>query len=197
VAIHEARRHATRRLIEQLYADLGQAPVRAFIDARLAGGFTEPVAEAAIDRFLAQYGALATLDRTDVATRRTPAFVESFVRFQLPRAVYDQIAAAYRETFEFRGLTVAPYFPLLAKVLPGNASLVVIGVAPRSTAAASRIAVGDLISMVGNVHVPTLAAFRTETRSAWAQPDVRRRLTLAIERAGKTSRAFVGKRDRP
>jgi len=189
-AIAQARHQATARLIDQLVIDLASAPIHALF-AEPTGARTGDRAVAAFDR---AYGKLASFERIEVATvRRAGAPRRLLVRFGLASADYEKILADHRDAYEFRGMTVALAFPGVGETERGaGGSLVVAAVQPGSAAAAARLVPGDAVLRVGATAVATLDELRAALRSAWQQPEVRRRLTLELARDGAARRVFFG-----
>lgn len=188
-AIASARGAATAALIRQLLAELVTSRAHAFIASRVGDG---RVTSAAVARFTAQYGTLASFERIDAVTQQTRSGPRVFVRFKLPKQSYDRILAAYREVDVFRGMTVAQVFPMLADGIVTKGNLVVVAVQDKSTAAVAKVREGDVLLRVGDTAVTTIAAFRAARKLAWKQPDVRAKLTIEVETNSVTRRAFVG-----
>jgi hypothetical protein len=188
-ALAAARNNATVVLIRALADDLAKTKIGALLALRAPKG---EVTNAAFAAFDAQYGNLARFERDEVATRPATTGSHLLVRFKLPRATYLRLVAAYKDVHTFRGMDVALVFPTLAGQLGTNASLVVVGITPGSAAAVGKIAVGDGVVKVGATPVASLAAFRTATRDAWVQPDVRQRLTVEVDTAGAARQVFIG-----
>jgi len=187
-ALAEARSAATGHLIEQLYQEIGASPVRAYVAGRVPDA---RASAAAIARFTAQYGKLASFERIEVASQQTAARTRVFVRFALPIATFQQIVDDYRATTSVRGAVVAQLFPMLADAIPTTGNLIVLDV-PESSPIAGKVAAGDVVLRVGAAPVTTVAGLRAAWRSAWVQPDVRARLTLDLETAGAPRSVFIG-----
>jgi S1-C subfamily serine protease len=106
---------------------------------------------------------------------------------------YERILAEYRDAYEFRGMTLARVFPALLEVMQPAGGLVVLKVRAGSPAAAAGVSPGDSLLVVDTQRVTTVEELRTAARSAWRQPDVRRRLMVEIEHQGSRRRVFVGR----
>ena len=178
-----ARANGVLRLLDAVTHGLDGSKVSMFVAPRLRHDDNSANAEI-VARFERQFGDVAALERTDVASRTTADGVQAFVRYRLKREVFDKLLEAYRSTASFRGVTVARFFPALAATIRTSGELVVIDVMSRSAAELAGIRAGDVILDIAGQPVSSIVSFQTVSAQAWGAIAPRQRLQLRVESAG-------------
>jgi hypothetical protein len=188
-AIAKARVDATELLIRQLLEGLGKSQIHELVTLRMSK--TAASNSAAIRKFSAQYGNLARLERTEVASRTLPAGVHAAVRYKLAKASFDQVLSAYRETATLHGITVAEQFPLLAESIPSQGNVVIVAIDETSPATSGDIRIGDLVVAVDATEIAT----PKQWLAAGASGD-RDEIVLKLERSGTPHQSAIKVRNK-
>ena len=182
-ASEAARETGTLRLLDAVAHGLDGSKVSAFLQPRLRRDDSSANTDIAA-RFVRQFGDVAALERVEIASRNTADGIKAYVRYKLPRAAFDKLIEAYRSTANFRGITVARFFPGLAATVRTGGELIVIDVVPRSAPELAGIRAGDVVLEVGGHPVTSLASFQNISTDAWNNTAARQRLPLRVESAG-------------
>lgn len=182
-AIQDARLDAVRVLLGEVQRALAPGAAHEFLKQR------EPAAERRSapgigKRFLAQMGSFAAPERVDTALRRREQGIEAFVRYKLPKAAFDRVAAEYRDTYRFQGMELGRYFPLLEGTIPSTSEIVVLSVDKGGTADVLGVRPGDFVTSSGGAPSPTIDALKTALGDEWARTSPGTAMTLEIESAG-------------
>lgn len=182
-ASEAARETGTLRLLDAVAHGLDGSKVSAFLQPRLRRDDSSANADIAA-RFVRQFGDVAALERVEIASRNTADGVKAYVRYKLPRAAFDKLIEAYRNTANFRGITVARFFPGLAATVRTGGELIVIDVVSRSAPEVAGIRAGDVVLEIGGHPVNSLASFQSISTDAWNNTAARQRLQVRVESAG-------------
>ena len=190
-AMGHARNDAIVRMVKQIQQELAGSPAADFLQGRTRE-VTGAANEAIATRYLKQFGTTASPERVDAALRKRESGVEGFARYKLPRATYQQVLAAYRETASLQGMTVGKFFPLLETTMHSEGDLVVLSVLRGRNAAEQGVRPGDVVLAVGTRPVTGTESFNKVSTEEWASTPVRGTLSVDIESAGakRTIRFF-------
>ncbi len=191
-ALDAARAAASLVLVEQLHSDLAGTPVFEFVERR-ARRDVPGAAQAVALRFEHQHGKHVEFERVDLSTRKTGGGFETYARYKLPKAHYEQLRAQYAAVVKFRGVRVAALFPLLETSARASGDVVVIGVDSWVASDPSALREGDVILKVGAAPVATLDAFHASLTAAWAQLEPRMKLPFEVETSGARRAAVMTK----
>jgi hypothetical protein len=176
-AAEKSKYIAVYRLVQHVSDRLATEPVAASFGADPGDDAAEDVAQ----RFLADVGAWATPVRVNQAVKRETAGFKVATQHSLDAATLERVVAHYRETFEFRGLTVARRFPYR----PGEGSEVIVvsadtwfkGVAP-----------GDQVVQVGRDNVSTFEEFVKAAPAAFKDVPDGQSMVILVDHEGKRSK---------
>ena len=182
-ALDSARAAATLVLVEQLYADLSGSPTYSFLDKRVRHE-VPGAAQAVAVRFDRQNSKRVAFERVELATRSTGTGFETYARYSLPKAHYDDLRTRYSSVVEFRGVRVAMFFPLLETSLRAGGDLVVVGVDPWLAADPTAMREGDVVLAVAETPISTLDGFQAIAKKQWAALEPKMRLPFEVETAG-------------
>ncbi len=182
-AIQDARLDAVRVLIGEVQRELSPGSANEFMKAR------EPAADKRTNpeigkRFLAQMGSFASPERVDTALRRREQGIEAFVRYKLPKAVFDRVVAEYKDTHRFQGMELGRYFPLLEGTLHSVSEIVVLSIDKGSPADVLGVRAGDFLTSTSGAPSPSIDALKTQLGDEWARTQPGSAMTLEIESAG-------------
>lgn len=187
-ALAQARNVATVRLSEQVLSQLGGTHLYEYVMSCCAprpGTTVDPAqAERVAERFRAQVGALAVLERADATVRSVSGGYEAFARYRISRTAVAAATDAFRAAASFRGLTVAPVFPLVARETAPGSLAMVVAVRSRSAADGAGARVGDTVVEVAGRRVITARDFELVVASQWKRTPPGRRMVLVVERGG-------------
>jgi S1-C subfamily serine protease len=121
-----------------------------------------------------------------------PGGFEAFARYRISRAAVAAATAEFRASSSFRGLTVAPVFPLVARDGAPASHAMVVAVRPRSAADGAGARVGDAVVEVGGRRIITALDFALLVANQWKRTPPGRRMVLVLDRAGtRESIGFV------
>ncbi|MGE0546114.1 MAG: FIST signal transduction protein [Kofleriaceae bacterium] len=182
-ALDSARAAATMTLVEQLYADLPGSSAYSFLEKRIRRG-VPGAAQAVAARFDQQNGKHVAFERVDLATRSAGTGFETYARYSLPKAQYDELRTRYGSIVRFRGVRVAAFFPLLETSLRAGGDLIVAGVDPWVASDPSAMRESDVILKVAGTPVSTLDGFRSIANAQWSAIEPKMRLSFEVETAG-------------
>ena len=184
LAMASARNDAVVRLVRQLHQDLAGSAVAEFLQARVHE-IDRAATVAIAARYLKQFGATASPERTEAALRKQEAGVEGFARYRLSKSAYQQVLATYRDTTTLaQGVTVGRFFPLLETTLHTDGELVVLGAARGRPAAELGVRPGDVVLSVGAHGVASVDALARVVNEEWAQTPARGAMSMELESAG-------------
>jgi len=187
-ALALARNVATVHLSEEVLRQLGGTLLYEHVMACCAprpGQPHDPAgAQRVAERFRAEVGALAVLERADAAVRAVPGGFEAFARYRISRAAVAAATEEFRTASTFKGLTVAPVFPLVAEDGEPASHALVVAVRPRSAADAAGARVGDAVVEVNGRRIVTASDFQLVAAAEWKRTVPGRRLAIVLDRAG-------------
>jgi hypothetical protein len=179
-ALKQARSAAILRVVQELGRELSGSPIYEFVAARVHGD--APRSDGAVvDRFVAQCGTFASLER--VETWFGPAG-PGFVKFRLERSAYQKAVALYRETAQVQGMVVGRVFPTLERAFHSEGEIVVLSVQKGRLAEGAGVRPGDVVLAVEGRHVASPEAFAKTMTEAFAQTAPRGALAVDVEAAG-------------
>ncbi|MGE3544313.1 MAG: FIST N-terminal domain-containing protein [Kofleriaceae bacterium] len=182
-ALDGARAAATMTLVEQLYAELPGSSTYSFLEKRIRRD-SPGAAQAVAARFEQQNGKHVAFERVDLATRKAGTGFETYARYSLPKAQYDELRTRYGSVVRFRGVRVATFFPLLETSLRAGGDLIVVGVDSWVAADPTAMRESDVILKVAGTPVSTLDGFRSVANTHWQALEPRMRLSFEVETAG-------------
>ncbi len=187
-ALVQARNVATVHLSEEVLRQLGGTLLYEHVMECCAPRPGQPhdpaQAQRVAERFRAEVGALAVLERADAAVRNVPGGFEAFARYRISRAGVAAATEEFRTASTFKGLTVAPVFPLVAEDAEPASHALVVAVRARSSADAAGARVGDAVVEVNGRRIVTASDFQVVAAAEWKRTMPGRRLAIVLDRAG-------------
>jgi hypothetical protein len=178
LAAEQSRNIAIYRLVQHLSDRLAAAPVSAALGADPGEEFADTVAA----RYLTDVGAWATPHRIDQGVKREAVGVTVATQHQLDAALVERAVGYYKDTYEFRGLTVGRRFPYHGD--DGGSAVVVV----RGETWFKNVAPGDPVVQVGRDTVATFEEFVRAAPAAFRDASDSAPMVVVVDHEGKRNR---------